>query len=112
MMSIRTGEFRCWVSDFIELIQHPHGASPKSLVLLDVLNPDLATARNVGCGVHLFREEEIDPLSAEMQDGFADAAVQVAAYVLVRTRIQPNPPGWVPPPVEAMVEVRYCRVRS
>lgn len=112
MMSIRTGEFRCWVSDFIKLIQHPHGASPKVLVLLDVLNPDLATARNLGCGVNLFREEQVDPLTGEMQDAFADAAAQVAAYVLLRMRIQPNPPGWVPPAVELMLEVRYCRVRS
>lgn len=111
-MSIRTGEFRCWVSDFIKLIQHPHGASPKVLMLLDVLNPDLATARNLGCGVHLFREEQVDPLTEEIQDNFAQAAVQLGEYVLARTRIQPNPPGWVPPAVELMLEVRFCRVRS
>ena len=111
-MSVRTREFNCWVSDFVELVQHPHGASPTTLVLLDVLNPDLATARNVGCGVHLFREGQVVPQTGETENEFAQAAAQVADYVLERTRIQPNPPGWVPPDVEFMLVVKYCRVRS
>ena len=111
-MSVRTREFNCWVSDFVELVQHPHGASPKNLVLLDVLNPDLATARNVGCGVHLFREGQLAPRAGEMDDEFAQGLVEVSQYVLDRMRIQPNPPGWVPPEVEFLLEVKYCRVRS
>lgn len=55
--SSRKREFVHWMSDFIELIQNPHGASPTTLVMLDVLNQDLRTARNVGCGVHLFTVE-------------------------------------------------------